>query len=201
MTVHYSEKPWSRYADDAVCHCKTEVEAQELLVELKQRFAECKLELHPEKTKIVYCKDGSRTGEYSNTKFKFLGYEFRRRKVKNSYTNGIFTSFTPAICPEAKKEMRAKIRKFGIRNRNDLDIKQIADWINPILTGWINYYGKYTKSALYPVLEGVNATLVSWAMRKYVKLQRHKIKASLFIRGVSQNQPNLFVHWQYVIFN
>jgi RNA-directed DNA polymerase len=196
MTKHHQNKPWGRYADDAVCHCKTEAEAQELLVELGRRFTECKLELHPEKTKIVYCKDATRNGEYPNTKFKFLGYEFRRRKVKNSYKNSIFVNFTPAVCPEAKNDMRSKIRQLDIRNRTDLSLKQIAEWVNPILNGWINYYGKYSRSALYPVLMSFNLSLVSWARRKYKKLQRHKIKACLFIQNVSKEQPNLFAHWK-----
>jgi RNA-directed DNA polymerase len=200
MTIHHGDIQWARYADDAVCHCKTEAEAQALLVELKQRFTECKLELHPDKTKIVYCKDGSRKSDYPDTKFKFLGYEFRRRKVKNSHTNGIFASFTPAVCPEAKKEMCTKIRELDIRNRTDLSLKDIANWVNPILLGWLNYYGKYSRSALYPVLKSFNLTLVSWARRKYKRLQRHKIKASIFIRDVSQKQPNLFAHWRYGMF-
>lgn len=196
MTKHHQSKLWSRYADDAVCHCKTEKEAQELLDELKQRFIECKLELHPDKTKIVYCKDGARDGDYPNTKFKFLGYEFRRRKVKNSYTNGIFVNFTPAVCPEAKKDMRAKIRKLDIRNRTNLELEHIANWMNPILIGWLNYYGKYSRSAMYPVLKSFNLTLVSWARRKYKKLQRHKNKACMFIQEISKKRPNLFAHWR-----
>lgn len=200
MSSHHSHIPWARYADDAVCHCNTEAEAQALLVELKQRFAECNLELHPDKTKIVYCKDGTRKSDYPDTKFKFLGYEFRRRKVKNSYTNRIFVSFTPAVCPEAKKEMRAKIRGLNIRNRTDLSLKDIAEWVNPILAGWINYYGKYSKSALYPVLKSFNLTLVSWARHKYKKLHRHKTKAFKFIDGLKQKQPNLFVHWRHGMF-
>lgn len=197
MTKHHQNKPWGRYADDAVCHCKTETEAQELLVELGRRFTECKLELHPDKTKIIYCKDGARNGEYLNIKFKFLGYEFRRRKVKNHHTNGVFVSFTPAVCPEAKKEMRGKIRQMNIRNRTDLSLKQIAEWVNPILNGWINYYGKYSRSALYPVLNSFNLSLVSWARSKYKKLRKHKTKACLFIQNMCKVQPNLFAHWKH----
>lgn len=196
MTTHRRGMFWSRYADDGICHCKTEAEAQALLVELKLRFAECKLELHPDKTKIVYCKDGNRVNDYPTTTFKFLGYEFRRRKTINNYTKRVFVNFTPAVCKEAKKEMRAKIRELGVRNRTDLSLEEIARWFNPILNGWLNYYGKYSRSAMYPVLKGVNLALVSWARSKYKKLQKHKTKACLFIKDISQKQPNLFVHWR-----
>jgi len=197
MKSRHKDKPWSRYADDAVCHCKTEAEAQELLDELKQRFAECKLELHPTKTKIVYCKDEDRTRDYPNTNFKFLGYEFRKRKSKNSHTGRIFINFTPAVSPEAKKAMREKIRNSGIRNRADLNVNQIAEWFNPIMNGWLNYYGKYNKSALYPACRSFNKALVSWAMHKFKKLRRHKSRAVSFIQNLSQKQPQLFVHWRH----
>lgn len=200
MTKYHKNKPWSRYADDAVCHCKTEVEAQELLDELDRRFTECKLELHPDKTKIVYCKDSDRKDDYPNTKFKFLGYEFRSRKSKNQNTKRIFVNFTPAVCPEAKKEMRAKIRKSGIRNRADLSLNQIAEQFNPILNGWLNYYGRYNKSALYPVCRSFNKALVSWARCKYKKLRRHKSKAITFMHNISRMQPNLFAHWRCGMF-
>lgn len=199
MTKYHQDKPWSRYADDAVCHCKTEAEAQALLDELCTRFTECKLKLHPDKTKIVYCKDGTRKGAYPNTKFTFLGYEFRRRRAKNSKSNYLFVNFTPAVCPEAKKDMRKKIRQLGVRKRADLSLKEIAQFVNPILNGWINYYGKYSKSALYPVFRSFNLSLISWARCKYKKLRRMKTKARLFIKSVNQHQPNLFAHWKHGI--
>ena len=96
MTRNNSSIPWCRYADDALAHCKTEQQARQLLVELKLRFQECRLELHPDKTKIVYCKDANRRKEYSNIQFDFLGYGFRGRRSMNS-KNNIFLNFTPAV--------------------------------------------------------------------------------------------------------
>ena len=196
MKCNHKSKLWCRYADDGLVHCKTLQEAQELLQALKQRFNQCKLELHPIKTKIVYCKDGTRKGEYENTKFKFLGYEFRRRITGNKYTKNIRLNFTPAICPEAKKAITAKLRELNSRRRTDLEIEQIAAFINPKLIGWLNYYGKFTKSAMYVIWRRVNCMLVSWARRKYKHLRRHKTNASMFVERIAKTRPNLFIHWK-----
>lgn len=188
--------PWCRYADDALLHCKSEKQAKELLVELHKRFNECKLELHPDKTKIVYCKDGNRRKEYTETEFDFLGYTFRRRKAKNTKKNSIFVNFAPAVSKKALKSMREKIRKSDIRNRTDLELKDIAKWYNPVLRGWIQYYGRYYPSALYAVFRHFNMTLVSWVRRKYKKFQRHKTRASIFLEEIAKKEPNLFAHWK-----
>jgi RNA-directed DNA polymerase len=188
--------PWCRYADDGLAHCETEEEAHQLLAELTTRFKQCGLELHPHKTKIVYCKDGGRKKDYPNKSFDFLGYTFRARLCKNSRRNSMFMNFTPAVSKEALKSMRAMTRKYDLSNRTDLSLADIARWYNPILRGWLNYYGKYSRSALYPVWRHFNKTLVAWARRKYKLLQRHKTKAGLFIERISVEQPNLFVHWR-----
>ena len=160
------------------------------------RLAECGLELHPEKTKIVYCKDGSRKGRYPSTKFDFLGYTFRPRVVKNRKRNSLFVSFTPAVSATALKAMRQTTRKWNFRNRSDLSLLDISRMYNPILRGWLQYYGQFCPSALYPMLRHFNMTLVAWAMRKYRRLKGHKTRASLFIEGIVKRQPWLFVHWQ-----
>jgi RNA-directed DNA polymerase len=195
MTKHHPEAPWCRYADDGLVHCKTELEAQQILAKLKERFEACNLELHPTKTKIVYCKDGSRKGQYSQTQFDFLGYTFRRRLVRNSKRNSIFVSFTPAVSKSAQKAMRAETRKMGIRNRTDLELKEIAQMYNPVLRGWIGYYGRYCPTAMKPVLGHFNETLKAWAMRKYKRLKDHKTKASIFLQNIAEKEPQLFVHW------
>lgn len=192
----YPKIPWCRYADDGLAHCKTENQAQQLLAALEQRFAECGLSLHPEKTKIVYCKDGRRKGNYSSKQFDFLGYTFRPRLVKNSKRNSIFVSFTPAVSKSAMNSMRRRVRRSNLRNRSDLSLNAIAHWFNPILRGWLQYYGHYQPSAMYPVLRHFNKTLVAWARRKYKRLQRHKTRASRFLEGISERQPNLFAHWK-----
>ena len=195
MTLNHANKPWARYADDALTHCRTEAEAQALLVELKLRFEECKLELHPTKTKIVYCKDGRRKGSYSNTSFKFLGYEFRARSAKNVQRNELFASFLPAVGKDTRVAMNAKIRKMNVRNRTDMELIDIAKWLNPILQGWINYYGKFYKTALMPVLEHFNETLVKWALRKYDNL-KYKHRGWALIKKVMKKSPRLFAHWK-----
>jgi RNA-directed DNA polymerase len=195
MTVHHKDKPWCRYADDGVAHCKTETEATQLLAELQQRFAKCKLELHPDKTKIVYCKDGKRKFEYRNTKFKFLGYEFRRRMVK-SKDKRMFLSFGPAICKEAKKVVCKTIRRTGVRSRSDLSIEEVAKWLNPMIDGWINYYGKFTLSAMKPIARHINHTLIKWCQNKYKTFRYSKPRATKFMVEMLEKRRSLFAHWR-----
>lgn len=196
MKRNHPTIPWCRYADDAVAHCETKEEAKQLLEALKTRYKECGLELHPDKTKIVYCKDDSRRKEYPIKEFTFLGYTFRARTCLNTKRNCLFTRFTPAVSKEALKAMRARIRKSNLRHKTNLSIEEIADCFNPILQGWLNYYGQYTRSAMYPICRHFNKTLVAWAMRKYKKLHGRKIKASQFLIRISKNEPDLFAHWE-----
>lgn len=196
MQRNHPNKPWCRYADDGLVHCETLSQAEALLDELRVRFGECGLELHPDKTQIVYCKDGARRKDYPNKSFDFLGYTFRARLCKNTKRNSMFMNFTPAVSKVAMKSMRAEIRKHGLRNRTDLSLAEIAHWYNPILNGWLNYYGRYTRSAMYPVWRHFNKTLIAWAMRKYKPLQKRKTRASIFLEGISEKQPSLFAHWR-----
>lgn len=196
MAKYHPGKPWCRYADDGLVHCKTEREAQELLASLGKRFAECELELHPGKTKIIYCKDGKRKGQYPTTKFTFLGYDFRTRSSLNSKTKGIFQSFNPAVSDVAAKSMRKHVRKSGIRNRSELSLQDIANEYNPILRGWIQYYGRYNRWGLQSVMIHFNKTLRSWAMHKYKKLKGRKTRAALFIIKIQKENPQLFSHWE-----
>lgn len=188
--------PWCRYADDGLVHCRTEQEAQAIMAKLSARLAECGLHMHPEKTQIVYCKDGSRKGRYPNTKFDFLGYTFRPRVVKNRKRNSLFVSFTPAVSAKALKTMRQTTRRLNYRNRTDLSLRDISRLHNPVLRGWVAYYGKFYPSALNPIFRHFNKTLVAWAMRKYRRLKGHKTRTSRFLEGVAVKQPYLFVHWQ-----
>lgn len=187
---------WCRYADDGLVHCKTEQEAQAIKAKLTVRFAECGLEMHPTKTKIVYCKDGSRKGKYPNTKFDFLGYTFCRRPAKNRKRNKMFSNFSPAVSKSALNAMRAETRRRDIRNRTDLSLVEISQVYNPILRGWLQYYGRYYPSALYPLLRHFNLTLVAWAMRKYKRLKGHKTRAAIFLEKIVEREPQLFVHWK-----
>ena len=167
-----------------------------LLVLLKQRFGECGLLLHPDKTRIACCKDGQRKGKYEHTSFDFLGYTFRPRVVKNRKHNSLFVSFTPAVSKTAQKAMRFKIRKLRIRLRTDLNIAQLAGWLNPVLNGWLSYYGQFCRSELYKVFRHLNKALVRWARRKYKALRKSKTRAGRFIEGIAAKNPWLFAHWK-----
>ncbi len=196
MARTYPDLQWCRYADDGLVHCRTEQEAQALKAALQARLAECHLEMHPVKTKIVYCRDGKRKGEYPDVKFDFLGYCFRPRLVQNPRNKRLFCSFTPAVSPVALKSMRKKIRELGVRKRTELPLVEIADRINPLLRGWMNYYGRYAPSALAPMLRYVNQTLLAWVMRKFKRFNGHKTRASRFLQRLSGQSPRLFVHWR-----
>jgi RNA-directed DNA polymerase len=188
--------PWCRYADDGLVHCRTEEEAEALKAELQTRLAECHLELHPTKTRIVYCRDRKRRRTYPNVKFDFLGYEFRPRAVQMTQGGRLSCGFTPAVSPSALKAMRATIRGLDIRHRTQVSLADIAQRMNPLLRGWIEYYGRYTPSALYPMLRYVNQTLLAWAMRKHKRFRAHKIRASHFLQRLVREETGLFVHWR-----
>ena len=198
MTRTHPDLPWCRYADDGLVHCRTEQEAEALKAELQARLAECRLEMHPTKTKIVYCKDGKRKGKYPNVKFDFLGYCFRPRLVqKFPRQRHCSAASHPAVSPSALKAMRATIRDLNIRHRTQLSLADIARQLNPLLRGWIEYYGRYAPSALYPMLRYVNQTLLAWAMRKFKRFKAHKIRASRFLAtSWLGNNADLFVHWR-----
>jgi RNA-directed DNA polymerase len=196
MARTHPDLPWCRYADDGLVHCRSEQEAQAVMAELQARLAECHLEMHPTKTKIVYCKDGTRKGRYPNRSFDFLGYRFRPRLVKNSRRGTLFWNFTPAVSPAALTAMRQAIRETNFRNRTQFELDDIARELNPVLRGWIEYYGRYSPSALRPVFRQVNKTLVTWAMRKYKRLAGHKTRAGLLLESIAEKNPRLFAHWR-----
>lgn len=195
MTKNHAEKPWCRYADDGLVHCNTEDEARNILEELKKRFEECGLMLHPDKTKVVYCKDDNRKGESKEEKFKFLGYTFRPRVVENSKTKKTFVGFTPAVSTEALTSMRAKVREWNIRNRTDLELEEISKLYNPVIRGWWGYYGRYNPSGLYPFCRSFNKTLIAWATKKYKSLKGSKIRAGKLLQKIAKERPWLFEHW------
>jgi RNA-directed DNA polymerase len=196
MTRTLPKAPWCRYADDGLVHCRTEHEAQAMKLALNARLEQCGLQLHPKKTKIVYCKDGQRKGQYPYTQFDFLGYTFRPRLVKNRKRGSMFVNFTPAVSKVALKSMRQTTRRMNYRNRSNLSLADIARLHNPSLRGWLGYYGRFSPSAMYPVLRHFNMTLVAWAMKKFRRLKGHKIRASLFLKSLAKRCPYLFVHWQ-----
>jgi len=196
MTRTHPDLPWCRYADDGLVHCRSQQEAEALKAALQARLTECQLEMHPTKTKVVYCKDGKRKGKYPNVKFDFLGYCFRPRLVRRFRDNSLFGGFNPAVSPSAMKAMRQAIRDLNIRCQTQLSLQDIARKLNPLLRGWIAYYGRFAPSALYPLLRYVNQTLVAWAIRKFKRFNRHKVPAGKFLERLATECADLFVHWQ-----
>lgn len=191
---NYPAVTFERYADDAVVHCKSEAQARQVLSAITQRMAQVGLELHPDKTRIVYCKDSNRTGSYENERFNFLGYTFRPRSSKNR--NGeLFVSFSPAMSNDAGKAIRQQIRRWRLNGRSDKSLLDLARSINAVVRGWINYYGRFCRSRMYPTLWHINTYLVRWAMRKYKRLNRSPKKAYKWLADVMRRSPALFAHW------
>lgn len=187
--------PFCRYADDGVVHCRSEAEALWLKGVLEVRFRQCNLELHLEKTRIVYCKDDDRRGDYPRTSFGFLGFTFRPRRSKNRQGK-YFINFSPAVSKNAGKVMRQEARRWKLHLRSDKSLEDLSRMFGPVIRGWINYYGSFYKSALYPTLRHLNRTLVRWAMRKFKRLRRHRRRAEYWLGRIAQRQPWLFPHWQ-----
>ena len=195
MRRNHKDIPFERYADDILVHCKSERQARWMKSAIEGRLAECQLELHPEKTKIVYCKDHNRRGNYPNEKFDFLGFTFRARTAVGR--NGIFfVSFLPAVSDQAVKSIRAKIRSWQIHRSSDKSLKDLAGILNPQIQGWINYYGRFYKSALSPIFKQLNRSLQSWAMRKYKKLRGRKRRAYHWLGRIAKQMRYLFAHWR-----
>ena len=181
-------------ATHLVVHLRDEASARELHHRLKERLQECKLELHPTKTKIVYCKDEDRTGNYSHTSFKFLGFEFRPRGAKNKHGK-IFCNFLPAASPSALKEMRKTVWAWRLKWCSEKSLEDLSRMFNPIIRGWVQYYGKYYKSALFPVSEQINLHLAKWVANKYKTFRRKPRRAMHALGKTARKKPILFAHW------
>lgn len=195
IKTNFPQNPWARYADDGIVHTKTKVEAENLLEKLEQRFKACKLELHSDKTRIVYCKDDDRRGNYPEIKFDFLGFTFRPRRSKNRHGKH-FINFTPAVSNKSCKAMRQVIRGWRIHLKPDKELIDISRMFNPVIRGWINYYGCFYKSGLFPVLRKLNKAIIHWARRKYKRLARHRRRAEYWLGRIARREPQLFAHWQ-----
>ncbi|MGH9626576.1 MAG: reverse transcriptase domain-containing protein, partial [Bryobacteraceae bacterium] len=194
MEREHPNNPFSRYADDAVAHCRSEAEARRLLQAIEERLKECKLEMHPEKSGIVYCKDSNRRKDYPRISFTFLGYEFRPRSAKGR-GGKIWTSFQPAISASAKKRIRQVIRKWNLPRQTSGSLNELARRYNARIRGWMNYYSHFYKSALYRLYDHIDQKLVRWAQHKYRKLAGKRTRAREWLQKVVRRQPRLFVHW------
>jgi RNA-directed DNA polymerase len=197
MQRTYPRAEWERYCDDVVVHCKDEQQARYVLRRITERLARCKLEVHPEKTCIVYCKDADRQGSAEHERFDYLGYTFRPRLSRSKKFDRLFVNFSPAVSDDAGKAMRREIRSWKLHLRSDKALGDLARMFNAIVQGWINYYGRYYPSMLYPTLRHIDRYLVRWARRKYRRLRIHKRRAYSFLVDVARREPNLFAHWRF----
>jgi RNA-directed DNA polymerase len=195
MARRFAGCPFERYADDVVVHCRTRRQAEDVLAAIAARMSEVGLRLHPDKTRVVYCSDGKRRAQHEHTALTFLGYTFRARKAINGKTGVAFTRFLPAIGDEALKAKSADLRRMRIHQRTNLTLDELARWLNPIVAGWINYYGRFYRSAMVRLLRRVNTYLRRWAGKKYRRLRAFK-RFKRWWTGVLQRAPGLFAHWR-----
>lgn len=194
MKKNYPTVPFERYVDDAIVHCRTKRQAEFMKVMIEERLAKCKLRLHPEKTQIVYCKDGDRRDEFPTQNFDFLGYTFRARGAKNKKGN-CYVSFLPAISNKAKKKIKKTIKSWRIHRITWTTLEEISKKIDPIVRGWFQYYGRFYKSEMYTSLRNIERYLIRWVRTKYKKLRDHGRLAKQFLGKVRKRSPNIFYHW------
>jgi len=207
LFMHYAFDSWlgrefpavefERFADDAVVHCATERQALQVRAALSERLEEVGLRLHPDKTKVVYCKDRKRRLDYECTSFTFLGYTFRVRKAPTRDGRSMFAAFLPAISGDALKDKGRIIRGWRINLRTTSDLAELAEWLNPVIRGWMNYYGKFYRTEMFTLLRRINTYLVRWARRKFKRLRAFK-RAKRWWNGLLQREPQLFVHWAWM---
>jgi RNA-directed DNA polymerase len=187
---------FERFADDAVVHCVTERQARQVRAALTDRLAGLGLQLHPDKTRIVYCKDDKRRADYEHTSFTFLGYAFQPRAVVGR-TGDWFVGFSPAVSTDALAKMSAQVRRWRLHLKTGHDLAELAAWINPIVAGWMNYYGRFYRSRLSPLLQRINTYLMRWAGQKYNRLRSYR-RVHAWWLGLVRDAPALFAHWRWV---
>jgi RNA-directed DNA polymerase len=195
MAREFPEIRFERYVDDVVVHCGSEPEARRVRDAIAARLAQVGLELHPDKTRLVYCKDADRRDDHEVTSFVFLGYEYRPRLAKNKHGKH-FVSFLPAVSREAMKAMGREIRSWHWARRSDKSLDDLARMFNSVVQGWINYYGRFYRSRLFYFLRRLNRHLVRWACRKYKRLKRRERRAMAWLAEIAQRSPGLFAHWR-----
>jgi RNA-directed DNA polymerase len=196
MRRNYPSVQFERYADDAIVHCRSKRQAEVVLKAIRDRFVQCKLELHPTKTKIVYCKDDDRRGEHEPVVFDFLGYTFQPRRAKNRYGK-FFVSFLPAISTKSAKKIRKTIREWRLAStRNNQRLEDLARLLNPAVRGWMNYYGRFYRSKCVQVLRHLNEALAAWARRKYKRFRCRERASVHWLGRIARRDPKLFVLWE-----
>lgn len=197
MAREFPAVPFERFADDAVIHCVSERQARLVRAAVARRLAAVGLELHPDKTRIVYCKDSNRRGTYEQVSFTFCGYTFRPRKAYNKHRHVAFTGFMPAVSPDKLTAMSRRVASWRIHRRTTLTLDDLAAPINQRLRGWLAYFTAFYPSAVNPVCDRINRHLVRWARWKYKRLERSDKRARAWLRAVHSRAPELFVHWRH----
>ena len=195
MTREFPGVQFERFADDAVVHCVTERQARYLRDAIGRRLVEVGLELHPDKTKIVYCKDSRRRQEYELVSFTFCGYTFRPREAFDRKQQRPFTGFMPAVAPGKLTDMSRKAASWRLHRRTTLTLEDLAEDVNPVLRGWLNYFTVFYPSAVIPIGKRMDRHLMRWARRKYQRLKRSDKRARAWLKGVRKREPGLFAHW------
>ena len=206
LFLHYAFDVWltrtsntvkfARYADDAIIHCKSKAQAIWVLQKLGRRMQSCGLELHKEKTKIVYCKDYRRQENHSQVQFDFLGYSFQPRTTKSKKDGGLFIGFDCAISKSSKKRILAKLRELNIQHMTFKSVVGIAQFLNPYIRGWVNYYGRYRSGEMNSIFQIVRMRLVFWARKRYKRYKTNLKRAYAWLDRVKKQYPYLFYHWQ-----
>ena len=195
MARTFSEIPFERYADDVLIHCVSRAQAERVLEAVRKRLKECGLELHPEKTKVVYCKDANRRGTFEPHSFDFLGYTFRPRLIERK-DGKLFVGFVPAMSPKAAKAVRATIRGWDLaKGWNTFSLEAVAKFVNPAIRGWVNYYGRFHRSECLRVLSHVNLVLATWAKRRYKRFKGSWTRAFAWLARIAEQDGTLIAHW------
>ena len=206
LFLHYAMDKWLeqnhptvkyvRYADDVILHCKSKQQAEHVLQRLKERMQQCGLELHPEKTKLVYCKDYRRQGNYPVVKFDFLGYSFQPRSTKLKNTGKMFLGFDCAVSVNSKKRITEKMKELNITHLKHRNIVRVAKFLEPYIRGWVNYYGKYRLSEMNPIFQSLRNRLVQWVRKRYKRYKTSINKAYNWLNRIREQFPTLFYHWR-----
>ncbi|WP_054031610.1 group II intron reverse transcriptase/maturase [Desulfatitalea tepidiphila] len=187
--------PFCRYADDGLLHCKSRRQAQYVMAVIDRRFKDCGLEMHPEKSRIIYCKDAKRSEAHEIISFDFLGFTFRPRRCV-SKVHGIHPNFLPAISRQSMKSVNREVRSWHMQLKNDKSLKDLSKMFNPKLQGWYAYYGRFYSSAMYRIWRNINEYLVRWLRRRYKRLASHRTRAWQYLRKLAKQNQRLFIHWK-----
>lgn len=195
MSRYFPDNPFERYADDIIVHCNSKAEAEHLLVSIRERLQSFELEVHPEKTKLVYCKNYLRKEQHESNSFTFLSYSFQPRGKPNTFgKHNKFMVFSAAICSKAKAFIKQEIRAVFNPRNTQVSLEEIAVKLNPKIRGWLNYYCRFNPREAGNVFLYLNELIRRWIEEKY----RLGSKKAVVLKYQSYVQSNmdLFIHWQ-----